>query len=142
MNKTHGNCDIIVHRTAYNPTLQLNIAQITNYNKGRRRKTIIFNRKFEICNKNLFGLSDYASLYVISIINSFLNGAELKCPITQYQIFSVRYLTLNSKLIPLQLFYKPNSYVEVNGTFFEVNKVSSIYCGSFFLKVGIQKIFS
>lgn len=141
LNKTHVNSDVIVRRTVYDSTMHLNIAQITDYNKGRNRRTVIFNRKFQLCNKNLFGMTDYFSLYVVSIINSFFNGTELKCPLTQ-QTFSIRNFSLNFKFLPWQFFYKPKSYMEVNGTFFEVCKLSTVYMGTFFLKVEIQKTFS
>lgn len=135
LNKSHIDSDIVVDKALDDISMQLVITQIEPL---RRRKTVVVNRKFELCRKNTFTMTDYVSLYVISILNKFLNGTEFECPLSPRQ-FSIRSFTLNSKLIPLQLFYRQNSFIIVNGTFFGTVRKSPILVSNFLLNISIER---
>ncbi|XP_037922952.1 uncharacterized protein LOC119659101 isoform X2 [Hermetia illucens] len=134
VNKTHADADIIIKRTFRQPFMQLSVLQICT----KRRKTVILKRKFEFCNEKMFLMTDFFSLYVVSIVNAFFNGAKITCPITP-RTLSIRSFSLNSKIVPLQLFYRPDCVLIVNGTFFEGTETSNFLIGSFALKMKIER---
>lgn len=134
VNKTHVDIDIIIKRTFRQPFMQLSVLQICT----KRRKTVILKRKFEFCNERMFLMTDFFSLYVISIVNALFNGTQLTCPVTA-RTLSIRSFSLNSKIVPLQLFYRPDCVLIVNGTFFEGTETSNFLIGSFVLKMKIER---
>ncbi|CAD7093624.1 unnamed protein product [Hermetia illucens] len=135
INKTHIDCDVVAASMVYDPYMDLVIAQV---DASRRSRTVILSRKFDLCDKNTYGKTDYASLYVVSIINSFLNGTKFECPLSPRK-FAIRSFTLTSKFVPWQLFYRRNSYLIVNGSFFEVKQNSKKKVGSYLLNTTIEK---
>lgn len=141
LNKTHGNSDIFVMRTVNEPVMQITFTQITNYTKGKKqgsKRTVILRRKFEFCNQDIFANTDYASLLIIHTVKTFLNGTRLTCPVVPGN-FSIRSFTLTKTLVPFHLFYKPNSYFVVNGSFFETKKKTKILLGDFVVSAKIEK---
>ncbi|XP_037924382.1 uncharacterized protein LOC119660075 [Hermetia illucens] len=138
LNRTHANSDIIIRRTVSDLRMQFSVTQISNFSKTKIKRTLILRRQYEFCNQDLFGMTDYTSLYIIYTINAFFNGSQLSCPLTPRNL-SIQSFTLTSNLIPFNLFYKPNSYIVVNGTFFEMDRGSKISLGHFLLYLKIEK---
>lgn len=111
---------------------------ITQFGTPTRKKTVIFKRNFDLCDKKVFGMTDFASLYIISIVNAFSNGVKIECPF-EPRNFSIRSFTLNSEFVPFQMFYGRNSRVLVEGTFLDATRTSNPFLGNFFLNLSIEK---
>lgn len=138
INNSHVDIDVGIKRTLYQPALLLSVTQVTKVPKANTRKSVILRRKFEFCNEATFGMTDYISRFILYAASALLNGSKLACPVHPRN-FSIRCFTLTLKMIPFHLFYKPNSYLIVNGTYLETNQKSKLNLGYYLIHLTIEK---
>ncbi|CAD7093622.1 unnamed protein product [Hermetia illucens] len=100
------------------PTVIFQIS-IVEVNSNARR-TVVFNRKYNFCDEKVVWLTQYASMFINKVIRDFL-GTGWTCPM-QPANFSIRNYTIDSDLLPVHFFYKPNVYFLTNGSFFRISE--------------------
>lgn len=113
---------------------KLEIIQIDSHGK----RSIIYNRTNDICEKNRHLHGGYGTVFLMSLINAFFDG-ELNCPL-QAKNYSVQNFELNSQNLPIHWFYKPKVYFWANGTFYHLKGTLRHFFGLVYFKVAIVKI--
>ncbi|XP_037925231.1 uncharacterized protein LOC119660609 isoform X2 [Hermetia illucens] len=131
-NNTHSDVDLQIKRKVLTVFMRMVITLVQGFN----RKSVIFDKRFNMCESSKNPISHFLSIYLSNIARRFFRNGRL-CPLGPAS-FRERNIPFNTNLLPLQIIYRPGYSVIINSTFSEDSKLATI-AGYLYTQVKIVK---